>query len=267
MKVGSIETFHDLPKELPPAPQPLQLPAGNNPNVPTELTATSSPDPASADDLAREAPIGAVIAAWVRLEEAVYRGAERLQITSGEGWEPTKSIPSLLKRMNIAGAIDSERLGAILTLREIRNRVVHFVGEPATADQAADYRDVVDKLVRRVAIGTENVRIQSLLKELDADAASKITVGPLATIGVSGAEEAAKAMAHGRRENWGAKSGSVTMMVSQDDAALLLQYGATYEPGMIRSARRGRREVTRDETHETGSGEIRRLRCTGTLRL
>jgi len=60
-----------------------------------------------------------------------------------------------------------------------------------------------------------------------------ITLGPLATIGVPESEEAARAMAHGRRGKWGAKSGSVTMVVSQDDAALLPQHSGTCKPGML----------------------------------
>jgi hypothetical protein len=227
LKVGSLEVFRDLP-QLPPTPQVPQLPAGAE--VPPELT-LAPPAPVPVDDLARESSIGAVIAAWVRLEEAVYRAVARLGLESQGG--PTRSIPSLLERLRKAGALDGETLSAMLKVREIRNRVVHLVGEAPALEQADDYRDVVDELMRRLITGTEDIRLAALLKELHVDNALHVTVGPLAAIGVSASVDAAREVALSRQSKWGANSSGVRMVVSQEDAALLLRRGARYEPGLV----------------------------------
>lgn len=231
MKIAGVE-FGDLP-ELPEKRLP-RLPApADREDVPADLVASSEKQlPSPANDLANESSLGAVIAAWVRLEEIIYRSAQRLVLVGETSARQAPGMLALIERMRKAGVIDDETFAATLKVREIRNRVVHRPEEAPSSEQAQDYRDVIDELSRRLVAGTELARLRMLLKELGVTDASDITVGPLAATGTSASLEAARQMALARSGQWIAKSAAVSMMVSKDDASLLIQGGARLQqPG------------------------------------
>jgi hypothetical protein len=68
--------------------------------------------------------------------------------------------------------------------------------------------------------------LDELLKVLELDDAKQVTVAPLAAIGGSADLKVASRMASDRMGKWGAKAGDIDMVISADEAQLLIQRGA-----------------------------------------
>lgn len=226
LTAGSME--NELRDRIPELDRKAITESGDSLNVPNgPMASVTLPIDGS---LADAAPAAAIITAWTRLEDIIVRNAHRVRVVDANEIRPGQ-IVSLLKRLLDAGVIDQESLAALMAVRTLRNKVVHSWDETRSisGETAAKFVGAADELGARVRSGADRVHLATLLSDLRANNAAEVTVGPLATSAVSGSPEAARDMAEARRGKWGAQTRAVSSLVSEEDAALLLQHGAKYK--------------------------------------
>jgi hypothetical protein len=195
-----------------PAPGPPMLPPSPEP------PAGSAAEPA----LIEYAPAGAIVNAWSRLEDAMRHEIERLNLNEGR---PSRSGRSMVVRLAKAGVIDPETEVAALQMSALRNRVAHLHELPTTS-AATQFVETAEELIGRIRNGADRLRLAELIRDLRANVAQDVAVGPLRASGAASTEEGARVQAESRMGKWAAVRGGVIMMLSQRDAALLLSNGA-----------------------------------------
>lgn len=231
-KIGSLEgEVRKELKQLPAPTEPKWEPAAIDADAANQLPAPAELAlPAADSDVIQSAPSGAVVEAWSKLEDSLRDAVRRLDLRSLSDREPTNAL-TLAKRLLNAEAIDSTKFETIMTLRQLRNRIVHSWAEASSlsADVAAEFVRKAGEVDHSIRVGRDRLRTEALLGNLGTEDVKDVAVWPLALVGIGEDRYSSTAMAQARVGRWGARFGQHYLEISAEDAAMLINRGAEYQ--------------------------------------
>lgn len=220
---------------LPPTSTP-QLPPPNPHNPPAELLASPMSGSVEKNTIVQYAPLGAILVAWKKIEQTALR-AFSIVGPVREYYEEKRLLytSEALNVLHELGVLDEDTHAVTRELNRLRNGFAHSSAEDAdiTVATAQDFVEVAEEISRRIIAGTDRLRLDVLLKELQTSTTSDIEVGPLSATGMSEDKEISTEDARSKARQWKARTKTASMVVSTEDASILLRHGARYQAGIM----------------------------------
>ena len=170
-------------------------------------------------DLVQYVPVGAVLAAWKKLEAAMRAALQRV---APDARASTLGAGRLARVLESQSVINPELRVSIDKLFTARNEAAHGKAEDISTKDAAEFDEIAEGAIRQVELGVEIVRGAQILQTLMATDIKQLVVGRLI-------KDPQPDTPPSSLRKWVARIESRAMAISEEDATMLLRLGAKME--------------------------------------